>query len=85
MNTTLALSRSLGRDEQRLHADALSHRLSPIDRLSLRLGLWLLLRSTRGLHDRRDHEGHERARRVQRARDARDTSGYEHLLRAHHS
>lgn len=85
MYTTLTSERSLDRDVQHTLTNTSStlSRLSPVDRLSLRLGLWLLLRSTRRIHTRRDHEGHEQARALQRAQQARDTVGFEHLARAH--
>jgi hypothetical protein len=87
MNTTLASERSLDRDEQQILADARSPRIPLVDRLSLRLGLWLLLRSTRRIrtiraHDLLAHQAHETARASQRAREARDAVGISHL-RAH--
>lgn len=82
MNTTLAARRSLDREGRTAQLDDLSHRLSPVDRLTLRLGLWLLLRSTRRIRPVHDHEGHARALVSQRARDARDAVTHEHL-RAH--
>lgn len=81
MNTSLATERSLDRDEQQIVSDELRQRLSALDRLSLRLGLWLLLRSTRRLHRRHDHDAHERARLAQRARDARDHVTIHHARR----
>lgn len=82
MNTALVSERSLDREEQLLSADIRSPRISLVDRLSLRLGLWLLLRSTRRIHAIRDHRGHEAARAAQRARHARDAVSFDHL-RAH--
>ena len=87
MNTTLASERSLDRDEQHVRTDVWSTRISPVDRLSLRLGLWLLLRGTRRLHALRAHsdsahQAHQTARAAQRARDARDAVSLEHF-RAH--
>jgi hypothetical protein len=84
MNTTLTSERSLDRDVQlELTNSPRLSRLSTLDRLSLRLGVWLLLRSTRRLDEPRDRETHERARAAQRARLARDATSYEHLARAH--
>jgi hypothetical protein len=47
-------------------------RISPLDRLSLRLGLWLLLRSTRRHRRARDHADQVRLLAAQRARQARE-------------
>jgi len=69
MNTTFMPVRSLDRVQQRL-SDLRSRpeRLSALDRLSLRVGLWLLLRSAR---TRRalTREDYERLVAAQRARD----------------
>ncbi len=46
------------RDLPQLPADRTA--LSLTDRASLRLGLWLLLRSTRRAHARADHHSHSR-------------------------
>lgn len=74
MNTTLSHVRSLDRDEQYLRDDlaSLPRHLSAIDRLSLRLGLWLLLRGTRRIARARTHDDHARLLAAQRARDARE-------------
>lgn len=67
MNSTLMPVRSLDRVEQHL-SDIRSRpdRLSPLDRLSLRVGLWLLLRSarTRRALTREDYERHLAAQRA---------------------
>ncbi|MFJ6652186.1 hypothetical protein ACIQLJ_05240 [Microbacterium sp. NPDC091313] len=54
MNTTLERARPFDRLAQPAHPafdwnelDAISVRVSPLDRLSLRLGVWLLLRGAR--------------------------------------
>jgi hypothetical protein len=47
-------------------------RLTVTDRLSLRLGLWLLLRSARRLQRPGDHSEHSRRRRNETARVARE-------------
>jgi hypothetical protein len=46
-------------------------RISFLDRLSLRLGLWLLLRSTRRIHRVRDHADHARLLAEHRAGEER--------------
>ena len=46
--------------------------LSLADRASLRLGLWLLLRSTRHAHRRADHSQHHRLVAAERHRSDRD-------------
>ncbi|RKT36698.1 hypothetical protein DEU34_1219 [Microbacterium sp. AG1240] len=46
-------------------------RISLVDRLSLRLGLWLLLRSTRRIHRVRDHADHARLLAAHRAEEDR--------------
>jgi hypothetical protein len=76
MNTTLPRARSLDSLAQptldRAEFDALAPRISPLDRLSLRLGLWLLLRSTRRLHRIAPREQQARAHRVARDREVRE-------------
>jgi hypothetical protein len=47
-------------------------RISPLDRLSLRLGLWLLLRSSRRTRRARDHADHVRLLAALRARQERE-------------
>lgn len=47
-------------------------RISALDRLSLRLGLWLLLRSTRRNRRARDHADHLRVLAEQHARHDRE-------------
>lgn len=47
-------------------------RISPLDRLSLRLGLWLLLRSTRRIRRMRDHVDHAHLLARQRAEQERE-------------
>lgn len=74
MNTTLSHVRSLDRDEQHLRSDvaSLPRPVSALDRLSLRLGLWLLLRSTRRVARMRAHDEQARLVAGHRARDARE-------------
>jgi hypothetical protein len=70
MNTTLMPERSLDRVEQHLsEIRSRSHRLSVLDRLSLRLGLWLLLRSARTPRRVLTAEDWARHLAAQRARD----------------
>ncbi|WP_125132147.1 hypothetical protein [Microbacterium sp. 10M-3C3] len=74
MNTTLSRARSLDQLAQPVHDEIHSSmpRISPIDRLSLRLGLWLLLRSTRSIRRIRPHDEHAHARRLELERQSRD-------------
>lgn len=69
MNSTLTPVRSLDRVEQHL-SDIRAHsdRLSSLDRLSLRIGLWLLLRSARTRRALTTEE-YERHVAAQRARE----------------
>lgn len=58
-----------------------AHHVGLLDRLSLRLGLWLLLRSARQNERRLDREAHARSLRDERAREVRDHAAQrEHLL-----
>ncbi|HWI31185.1 MAG TPA: hypothetical protein VNT50_06825 [Microbacterium sp.] len=75
MNDTLSAVRS--RDQNRLHLHlptlpASGARLSFADRASLRLGVWLLLRSTRSAQQPAAHERHHRHLVNERARLARE-------------
>jgi len=80
MNDTLAPVRSLGSDRLLLHASATNGaRLTLTDRLELRVGLWLLLRSARRQDTARDHRDH--ARRVVNTRSRDDR--HHDALRAH--
>lgn len=79
MNTTLPRARSLVASAQPApdrwelaEFDALAPRISPLDRLSLRLGLWLLLRSTRSVRRVRSHDVQVQARANERARLSRE-------------
>jgi hypothetical protein len=74
MNTTYPPARSLDRDEQHALSElqSLPQRISPVDRWSLRLGFWLLLRSTRNIARNRAHEEHARLSAAHRAREARE-------------
>ncbi len=83
MNNTLAPARSL--DSARLlllpAAEADGAQLTLAARLELRLGLWLLLRSTRRSHTAADR--HDRARHAANARsldDRHHTALREHAL-----
>jgi hypothetical protein len=68
MKTTSMPARSLDRAERRLRQlRADSDRLSPLDRLSLRVGLWLLLRSARRERSM-THEAYESHLLAERAR-----------------
>jgi hypothetical protein len=80
MNDTLAPVRSLDSDRLLLPASAAdgAHLTLP-DRLALRFGLWLLLRSARRLDSARDPHDHARRRANARSRDSR---GHD-ALRAH--
>ena len=80
MNDTLTPVRSLGSDRLLLPASATDGaRLTLPDRLELRIGLWLLLRSARRLDSARDHSGHARRLVNDRLRDSR----HHEALRAH--
>lgn len=46
--------------------------VSLVDRVALRVGLWLLVRSTERAHDRLDHAVHADRRRLDREREARE-------------
>lgn len=82
MRSDLTLERTSNDTRQQLSTETLAHRLSWLDRASLRLGLWLLLRSTRRIHRLRDHDAHAHRLAREGARAARDAYTYEHLLRA---
>ncbi|MCR2763658.1 hypothetical protein NQ152_09065 [Microbacterium sp. zg.B48] len=71
MNDTLAPVRSLGSDRQLPTSATDGARLALADRLELRLGLWLLLRSSRRLDSARDHGDHTRRLVNARSRDGR--------------
>ena len=80
MNDTLAPVRSPGSDELLLPASVSDGaRLTLAERLELRVGLWLLLRSTRRRGSARNHE--DRARRLADVRSLSDR--HHHALRAH--
>ncbi|MET0673555.1 MAG: hypothetical protein ABWY37_08705 [Microbacterium pygmaeum] len=79
MNTSLAPVRSLDSDTLHLPAAAERARLSFTDRLELRVGLWLLLRSARRYDVAGDHRDHVRRESNSRARAAREHAA----LRAH--
>ena len=70
MNTTLTPVRSLDRDRHQLTAS--DARLSPADRLSVRLGLWLLLRAERRVDRERHTDLAARALAGARAREEYD-------------
>lgn len=80
MNDTLAPVRSLDSDRLLLPASATDGaHLTLADRLELRVGLWLLLRSARRRDNARDHR--DRARRAENARLLNDR--HHAALRAH--
>jgi hypothetical protein len=80
MNDTLTSVRSPGTDRRLLAATAADGvRLTPVDRLELRIGLWLLLRSARRHEGARDRDAHIRRIRNDRAR----TDLHHAALRAH--
>lgn len=74
MNDLLAPVRSP--DQARQLSIATQHRLgvrpSLVDRLSLRIGLWLILRGERRLRRNSDHDEHSRLLANDRARDVRE-------------
>ncbi|QEW03407.1 hypothetical protein [Microbacterium lushaniae] len=74
MNTSLDLARSHDGTDRDVLNDlrSLAHAVRPIDRLSLRLGLWLLLHGTRSIQPAPGHDVHSRRRSAQRAREARE-------------
>ena len=74
MNDLASSARSTDRAEREI-LDAVvlpDVRITTIDRLSLRLGLWLLLRSTRRFHRVRDHADHARLFAHHRATERRE-------------
>ncbi|MET0781398.1 MAG: hypothetical protein ABWZ16_07760 [Microbacterium sp.] len=80
MNDTLAPVRSLGSDRLLLPTSATDGaHLTFADRLELRVGLWLLLRSARRQDSARDHSDHTRRLVNNRSRDDR----HHVALRAH--
>ena len=80
MNDTLAPVRSPGSDRLVLPASATDGaHLTLTDRLELRVGLWLLLRSARRQKSARDHADHARLLANHRALTAR----HDDALRAH--
>ena len=80
MNDTLAPVRSLGSDRLLLPASVTDGaHLTLADRLELRVGLWLLLRSARRQGSARDHD--DRARRLVNTRSRDDR--HHDALRAH--
>ena len=80
MNQALAPVRSLDSDRLLLPGSATDGaHLTLADRLELRVGLWLLLRSARRVDRRQDHADHAR-----RLVNSRSQTGREHdALRAH--
>jgi hypothetical protein len=80
MNDTSAPVRSLGWDRLLLPASVSDGaHVTLAERLELRVGLWLLLRSARRLDSARDHEDHSR-----RLRNSRLLADREHgALRAY--
>jgi hypothetical protein len=75
MYDTLSPVRSPDRDRIEFHVPALpapGARPSLADRASLRVGLWLLLRSTRSVQQNAAHESHHRHVANERARLARE-------------
>jgi hypothetical protein len=80
MNSTLVPVRSLDSDRLLLPVSSTDGaRLTLVDRLELRVGLWLLLRSARRRDSARDHSDH--ARRVVNHRSLDDR--HHDALRAH--
>lgn len=55
-------------------------RVSLADRAALRLGLWLLLRSTRVLRRNADHDSHTRRLAAERQRLARESAAAQEQL-----
>jgi hypothetical protein len=75
MNAVLAPVRSLDLDERSaLEAVTAGAHPSIADRLSLRIGLWLLLRGERRIARRRDHDIHELERRNALERESRESA-----------
>lgn len=79
MNTTLERARPFDRTAQPVHPafdwnelDSISVRVSPLDRLSLRLGVWLLLRGARHVRPARTHASQLRDLSVARELEARE-------------
>jgi len=75
MYDTLSPVRSPDRDRYQLTVPALpatGARPSLADRVFLRVGLWLLLRSTRSVQQNAAHESHNLRRANERARLARE-------------
>ena len=84
MNDLSLPVRSTDHDEQQLLRVVLTPdaRVSPLDRLSLRVGMWLLLRSARRVRRRRDRLGHEELREQQHlARERERNDAWAHLAR----
>jgi hypothetical protein len=80
MNTTLAPVRSLETDRLlRTGSASTGANLGFADRLELRLGLWLLLRSARRFDAANDHSDHRRLRTNSRSQVEREYAA----LRAH--
>ncbi|MCK6065631.1 MULTISPECIES: hypothetical protein [Microbacterium] len=74
MNTPLDLARSrdLAEHDVLHELRSLAHDVRLIDRMSLRLGLWLLLRGTRSIQPIPYRDAHTRRRSALRAREARE-------------
>ncbi|MFG6445406.1 hypothetical protein ACFXQA_09035 [Microbacterium sp. P07] len=74
MNDLASRVRSTDRTEQEILLSVVDPgvRISPLDRLSLRLGLWLLLRSTRRIRRVDDHADRARLLARLRAEEERD-------------
>ncbi|WP_375384086.1 hypothetical protein [uncultured Microbacterium sp.] len=84
MNDLLAPVRSPDQERQHIlsHPPRLGPRPSLVDRLSLRVGLWLLLRGQRRLNRSADHAEQYRVLANERARAERERGSVgEHLLR----
>lgn len=83
MHDTLSPVRSPDLDRHQLHVPALpatGARLSLADRASLRVGLWLLLRSTRSVQQNAAHDTHHRHVANDRARLARERAAAQEQL-----
>ena len=85
MNELLAPVRSPDQERQQIltNMPRLGVRPTFADRLSLRIGLWLILRGERRLHRAADHLQHARVHANERARLARESAAAtEQLLRS---
>jgi len=75
MSDTLAPVRSLDSDRLLLPTSTKDGARLPLaDRLELRVGLWLLLRSTRRLDSARSHDDHRRRLANERSRADRESA-----------